>query len=127
MYDFFKSIVFFLFLFSVMFFATSFIFIGCKSSELLPDDGTGITSYRELQSDIRDGETELAVTGSELESTSERIEESVRDIIQSGERLERQLTESENEEQEIGTVLQRIRKRKIESNKLSELGIEFQE
>lgn len=108
-------------------FCICFFFIGCKSTKLLPGDGTGVTEYRELQSDVRDGETELAISITEVENTSEQIRESVTDIRDTSDRIEQTIKESENSEQEFGRVIQRIRERKIERDKLIKLGIEFSE
>lgn len=111
-------------------------FISCKSTNI-SNNGTRTTDYRELQSEIRDGETELVITGKDLESTnnnlekgidniestSDRIEERISDIESTSNNLEQSITESEGSEQEIGEVLQSIRNRPIPEDKLAELGI----
>lgn len=94
------------------------VLFSCKSTELLSDDGTGIDKYRELQIEIRTGETDLAITGTEIENSSRQLGEGIRNLEQS-------IEESERNEQELGEILQRIRGREIKKDKLIELGIEF--
>lgn len=125
-------------MYAKIFFIFIFIcfFISCQSTNIF-DKGTGTSDYRELQSEIRDGETELVITSKDLESTDNRIEERINDIestsgnienginnIEStGNNLEQSIAESEGSEQEIGEVLQSIRNRPIPEDKLTELGI----
>ena len=119
-----KKILFFIFL--------SILFIGCKSTRILPDDGTGADKYRELQNEVRDGETKLAITGERISNDSEKIGETSAEIRQSSDYLGEQLNgleysikESAGNNEEIGRILQQIRARKITDDKLIELGIEF--
>ena len=119
-----KKILFFIFL--------SILFISCKSTRILPDDGTGVDKYRELQNEVRDGETELAITGERISNDSEKLGETSAEIRQSSDELGEQLNgleysikESAGNNEEIGRILQQIRARKITDDKLIELGIEF--
>lgn len=98
-------------------------FISCKSTNIY-DNRAGTTDYRELQSEIRDGETKLVITNKDIESTNNRIEERISDIESTGSNLEQSITESERSEQEIGELIQSIRNRPIPSDKLIELGFE---
>lgn len=107
----------------ILFVFISIFLFGCKSTNIY-DNGTGTTDYRELQSEIRDGETELVITGKDLESTDIRIEERIKDIESTGSNLEQSITESEGSEQELGEVIQSVRGRKIPEDKLVEFGIE---
>lgn len=119
-----KKILFFIFL--------SILFISCKSTRILPDDGARITEYRELQNKVRDGETKLAITGERISNDSEKLGETSTEIRQSSDelgeqlnRLESSIKESAGNNEEIGRILQQIRARKITDDKLIELGIEF--
>lgn len=98
-------------------------FISCKSTNIY-DNRAGTTNYRELQSEIRDGETELVITNKDIESTSNRIEERIEDIESTGNNLEQSIEKSEGSEQEIGELIQSIRNRPIPNDKLIELGFE---
>lgn len=106
--------------------------VGCKSTRVLSDNRIGIDDYREFQSEIRDGETKLAVSGERISNDATSITETSAEIRQSSEELGEQLNgieitirESENIEQELGEILQRIRERQLTENQLIELGIEF--
>lgn len=119
-----KKILFFIFL--------SILFISCKSTRILLDDGTGADKYRELQNKVRDGETELIITGERISNDSEKLGETSAEIRQSSDELGEQLNglessikESAENNEEIGRILQQIRTRKITDDKLIELGIEF--
>lgn len=100
----------------------SVLFSNCSTTRVLPDDRTGIIERRKIESEIRNGETELAIT-------SERIHSNYEDIAESGERLGKQLSElgksieySTINEQEIGRILQQIRNRKFTKNEFIKLG-----
>ena len=110
-----KAIIFFIFI--------SFIFISCSTTRVVSDISDGTMEYRELQGEIRTGETELAITGTGLESTSKDIEQSVINITESGERLEQSISKSTSSESEIGNILQSIGNREVTIDKLIELGI----
>ena len=119
-----KKILFFIFL--------SILFISCKSTRILLDDGTGADKYRELQNEVRDGETELVITGERISNDSEKLGETSAEIRQSSDELGEQLNgleysikESAGNNEEIGRILQQIRTRKITDDKLIELRIEF--
>lgn len=119
-----KKILFFIFL--------SILLISCKSTRILLDDGTGAEKYRELQNEVRDGETELVITGERISNDSEKLGETSAEIRQSSDELGEQLNgleysikESAGNNEEIGRILQQIRARKITGDKLVELGIEF--
>ena len=60
-------------------------------------------------SEIRTGETELAITGKD-------IEQSVNGIIGTSENIEKSIRESTNFESEIRAILQRVKDRKITDN-----------
>lgn len=104
----------------------TYSFTGC-ATKVISDDGTRIDDYRELQNDIRNGETELAITSTRISNDSERIAETSGKLEHQLGKLEQTIKQSETSEQEIGMVLQRIRKREITGKKLNELGIEFTE
>lgn len=110
-----KAIIFIIFI--------SFIFIGCSTTRVVSDISDGTMEYRELQGEIRTGETELAITGTGLESTSKDIEQSVINITESGERLEQSIKDSTGNEQEIGDIIQSVRERELNKDVLIELGI----
>lgn len=98
-----------------IFIIVPFLFFSCKSTEL-HHNGTGNTDYRELQSEIRDGEARLVETSKDIESTSKRLEERINDIESTGGNLEQSIEESAESQQEIGDLLQRIRGRKLPEN-----------
>ena len=98
-----------------IFIIVPFLFFSCKSPEL-HHNGTGNTDYRELQSEIRDGEAGLVETSKDIESTGQRIEERINDIESTGGILEQSIEESAGSQQEIGEILQRIRGRKLPEN-----------
>lgn len=104
-------------------FVITSIFSGCKSTKILSDNGTRVIEYREIESEIRDGETELAITGAKLESTSEGIRDSINKLKDTSERLEQSINESTDNESELGEILQQIRDRELTENQLVELGI----
>lgn len=107
----------------ICFFIICLFFISCKSTDV-SNNGAGTTDYRELQSEIRDGETELVITNKDIESTNNRIEERISDIESTSNNLEQSIEESKGNEQEIGEIIQSIRNRPIPSDKLIELGFE---
>lgn len=113
-----KMFCWFLFVLVILF--TACLFAGCRTT-MVPDITERTKEYRELEAEIRDGETELAVTGTKLESTSEQITESVNSIGQTGKQLEQSISESAGNEQEITDLLQRIRTRKIPNDIAIEL------
>ena len=98
-----------------IFIIVPFLFFSCKSPEL-HHNGTGNTDYRELQSEIRDGEAGLVETSKDIESTGQRIEERINDIESTGGSLEQSIEESAGSQQEIGEILQQIRGRKLPEN-----------
>ena len=96
-----------------IFIIVPFLFFSCKSPEL-HHNGTGNTDYRELQSEIRDGEAGLVETSKDIESTGQRIGERINDIESTGGILEQSIEESAGNQQEIGDILQQIRRRKLQ-------------
>ena len=96
-----------------IFIIVPFLFFSCKSPEF-HHNGTGNTDYRELQSEIRDGEAGLVETSKDIESTGQRIEERINDIESTGGILEQSIEESAGNQQEIGDILQQIRRRKLQ-------------
>lgn len=98
-----------------IFIIVPFLFFSCKSPELY-HNGAGNTDYRELQSEIRDGEAGLVETSKDIESTGQRIEERINDIESTSGNLEQSIEESAGSQQEIGDLLQQIRGRKLPEN-----------
>ena len=99
----------------IILFVFCLFFISCKSTNLY-DNRARNTDYREIQSEIRDGETELAETNKDIESTSNRIEERINGIESTSNNLEQSIAESKGSEQEIGELLQSIRNRELKNN-----------
>lgn len=99
---------------------TALIFTGCRTTKVVSDISAGTEQYREIQSDIRDGETELAVTSTKIEQTSEQLATGINELEQS-------ITSSTSNEQEIGELLQQIRTREIPSNIILELRNKYPE
>lgn len=110
-----KKILFFILL--------SILFIGCKSTRILSDDGERITEYRELESEIRDGETELAITSTNISNNGREIETTSSELERQLQNLGESIGESTNNQQGIGEILQQIRDRELTENQLVELGI----
>lgn len=102
-------------------------FTGCSSTRVVSDITERTTKYRELEGEIRDGETELAVTGEKLESTSEQITDSINSIESTSKQLEQSIEESKGNEQEIGNLLQRIRTREVSPDIIAEFRNKYPE
>lgn len=93
----------------IFIFIVCFCFVSCNSTRYISDNSERNREYRESMSEIRTGETELAIT-------SKDIEQSVDEIIGTGENIEKSIRESTNFESEIRAILQRVRSRKITNN-----------
>jgi len=94
----------------VLLFSLLYLFSSCASAanaEMVSDNGIGAYEYRRVQTQQREGEAELAVTGTRLEIESREIRAGL------GE-LERSIVESQGTEQEIGDILQRVREREVD-------------
>ena len=78
--------------------------IGCASTNAVHDNGSGASSVREHIGELGAQQTELAITGTELENRIERSTEAV------GE-LERTITDGAANLERFKTILQRIRER----------------
>lgn len=100
----------------IILFFICFLIVSCQSTNI-HHNGTTTSDYRELQSEIRDGEAELVITSKDIESTDNRIKERINDIESTGNNLEQSITESKGSEQELGEVLQSIRNRPITEDK----------
>lgn len=94
----------------IIIFIILFCCFSCQSTKLY-NNGTGASEYREIQSEIRDGETELAITGENLKFRSEQIEERIENIESIGKQLEQSIETSAANEQELRDILQSIRER----------------
>ena len=79
---------------------------GRGAGSLVSDLGSGTAEYREIQGDIREGETELAITGTRIEAGL-------------GE-LERSISSSQGTEQEIDDIIQRVRARPVDPDLIEE-------
>jgi len=79
---------------------------GRGTGAVVSDLGDGTAEYREIQGDIGEGETALAITGT-------RIEEGLGELEQS-------ISSSQGIEQEIGDVIQRIRARPVDPTLIEE-------
>ena len=90
------------------------LFASCNSTRVLSGDPAGTREHRELENEIRAGETELAITGTEIKNTSNRITESVNELEQS-------IENSKGNEQEITDIIQSIRGRKLPDALVNEL------
>lgn len=93
----------------IFIFIVCFYFVSCNSTRYISNNSERDREYRETMSEIRTGETELAITGKD-------IEQSVNGIIGTSENIEKSIRESTNFESEIRAILQRIRSRKITDN-----------
>jgi len=81
---------------------------GCctRRGTLVSNIGDGIAEYGELQAELRAGETELAVTGTKIESESRELGNGIRELEQS-------IISREGASEEIGAILERIRSREV--------------
>jgi hypothetical protein len=74
---------------------------GCANTRALVSDiGDGAAEYRAVQTEQRAGEIELAVTGARIETGLTELERSV--------------SASKGTEQDIGSIIQRVREREID-------------
>jgi len=114
--DFIKSF-FQMFFCAVLFNAFLFLFTGCsstgKSAALVSDIGIGAAEYRAVQTEQRDGETELAVTGAKLELESREIRTGL-------DELEQSIIASKGTEQELGEIILRVRAREVDPSFIEE-------
>lgn len=78
--------------------------IGCTSTNAVHDNGSGADAVREHIGELGTQQTELAITGTELENRIERSTESV-------ENLERTITGGADDLERFKAILQRIRER----------------
>lgn len=102
-------------------FVAACILSGCHTTKNLHNYGERDKQYREIQSDIRNGETELAVAGEKLEHAGNDIAGTVESIASAGSKLEQSIGNAESNEQGIGNVLQRVRAREISGDIATQL------
>ena len=97
-----------LFVFAFIFYAALCLFPSCAGTgAIVSDIGIGASEYREVQTQQRERETELAVTGARIELESREIRAELNE-------LERSIIASKGTEQELGEIIQRIRAREID-------------
>jgi len=87
---------------------------GCTTSRgMVSDLGNGTEEYRGIQSEIRDGETDLAITGTRIEDESREIGDGIRELEQS-------ISGGQGAAEEIGAIIQRIRARAVDFSIIEE-------
>jgi len=80
----------------------------CKSQpSIIPDNGTGTVAVRTDLDELASGQTELAITGTEIKNTSEQINNGIGD-------LERSITGTAVTGSSFEEIIRAIRKRPIE-------------
>ncbi len=95
----------------------------CSSTNILLDDGTGVEEYRGLQTEQRDEQTGIAITGNDIEHTTTDIGVTSESIGNTIEELESTIRKGETDNDGIGDVLQCIRERQVPKDILVKLGI----
>ena len=97
-----------LYIFAVIFFTVLCLLPGCATDTRanVSDNGIGTADYRAVQTQQREGETELAVTGAKLEFESKEIRAELN-------RLEQSIIASKGAEQELGAIIQQVRTREV--------------
>jgi len=86
----------------------NFGFVNCRTvPRVIPDNGTGATATRENLDTITSGQTELAITGTEIKNTSEQINNGV------GE-LERSIIGTEVTGSSFEEIIREVRKRPLD-------------
>jgi len=99
-------------IFNLIVICTVLLCSGCATRRgvVVSDLGNGTADYRAIQSEIRTGETELAITGQRLE-----------DHIESGlQSLEQSISGGQGAAEEIGAIIQRVRSREVDPAILEE-------
>ena len=90
---------------------------GCATSRgtgaVVSDLGIGASEYRAIQGELREGEAELAITGTAIEHRSGHIASGIAG-------LEQAISASQGTEQEIGDIIQRVRARPVDPDLVEE-------
>ena len=104
----------------IYYFICFFVFVmfgGCATGRgagaVVSDFGNGASEYLAIQGDIREGETELAITGAAIEYRSEHIASGLNE-------LERSISSSQGAEQEIDAIILRVRARPVDPSLIEE-------
>lgn len=84
------------------------LFTGCRST-MVYDTGERTEEYRNNQTAVRNEQSSIEVTGANIANTSENIARTSNGFTET-------ITSTENELDELGKILQRIRERKISNN-----------
>ena len=87
---------------------------GRGSRGLVFDLGDGTAEYRTIQGDIRNGETELAITGTKLEGESRELRNEIGQIGGGIRELEQAISGSQEDAEEVGAIIQRVRTRPVD-------------
>lgn len=101
--------------------AISFFLTSCGT--MVSSVGDRAEEHRELQNEIRKGETELAITGTKLEHGVGTITGGLDRTVRIGGELEYSIRESAENQSEIGEILRSIRERLLDANWLVGIGI----
>jgi len=103
-------------IFYLVFIVLALLVSGCATGggAMVFDNGDRASEHREIQADIRTGETELAVTGTKLEIESRELRSEIGEIGDGIKELEQSISGSQGAEQEIGDILQRVRTRPVD-------------
>ena len=94
---------------------------GCLTSRaMVLDIGDGASEYRDIQGDIRAGETDLAITGTAIEIESGILRDEIGAVADGIRDLEQSLSDSQGGSAEIGDIIQSVRARPVDLNSFEE-------
>src|SRR5574344_432902 len=97
-----------------------FILFGCRTT-MASDKSERDRNYRDTQTELRNGQENIAVASSEIKSTSEQIGETVNNITATSRELEDTVNATASDNNELGEILQRVRSRESPDNIAIEL------
>src|SRR5574344_1558452 len=102
------------------------ILFGCRTT-IVSDKSERDRNYRDTQTELRNGQENIAVASSEIKSTSEQIGETVKDITATSRKLEDTVNATASDNNELGEILQRVRSREIPADIANELQNKYPE
>jgi len=83
------------------------LFIGCRTVPVIPDNGNGANTVRTDIETITTGQTELAITGTNLENSGNQIARGLENIEQS-------IISGTDADADFTAILRAVRKRPLE-------------
>ncbi len=83
------------------------LFIGCRTVPIVPDNGNGADTVRTDISTIQDGQTSIAITGTNIENSGNQIASGLDEIEQS-------IISGTDADADFAEILRAVRKRPLE-------------